>query len=592
MPAWVDAQERSPVPVLAPVDTTRAITDARTAFNRITRENYLRRHAFSLDHFLEFEPGGVLARLGPIGNDAFYSRWGIGSGRAMVVLNGIPLNDPQDGRAPLAHIATSGLGTLTLDATAAQVYSPALDGSIALTEVGPRPSRPFTFIELSKGTNEVRQRRVRFGSQAGSVGIDLSYDEVLDDGYNFDANDVTFPGVPPEGRALSRNAAAVIRGDLGDETTYSVGLRRFRSSTTGDLTSAANEATKSGHLLWATVKAVATATVYGRGYTSERPDSAATNETVGGVVAWDARRGSAAVHLFALGEHTNASQRLARAELDARVNTGVVGASTELARGDFTLFADGSVAGDEKSWAWGAGAGLRGDLPIGNVTVSGRRTYRLPSLGERYAPEHFRDGLLLSGNQAVDAEGAWEGAAEWTLRAGGFTNRLRGSWVQSEDFIAFRPAGGDTLSRLALNSEATPTMMFVEERIGVGAMVGRFEVRGDAGGYYTSGDREGVFMSVPRTQINAALEVGTQLFEKSSALYLGGEYAFVDERSDYRGVLLPSYPVVNVSLVGRLLDARLSVRGLNLMDESYQTVSGYLMTPRTLAYGIEWTLFD
>ena len=64
-PAWVGAQEQTPVPPPAPADTTRAITDARTAFNRITRENYLRRHAFSLDHFLEFEPGGVLARLGP-----------------------------------------------------------------------------------------------------------------------------------------------------------------------------------------------------------------------------------------------------------------------------------------------------------------------------------------------------------------------------------------------------------------------------------------------------------------------------------------------------------------------------------------------
>ena len=45
-----------------------------TNFEFITRENFLRRHAFSLDHFLELNPDGVVARFGPIGNEAFYSR--------------------------------------------------------------------------------------------------------------------------------------------------------------------------------------------------------------------------------------------------------------------------------------------------------------------------------------------------------------------------------------------------------------------------------------------------------------------------------------------------------------------------------------
>jgi outer membrane cobalamin receptor len=82
-----------------------------------------------------------------------------------------------------------------------------------------------------------------------------------------------------------------------------------------------------------------------------------------------------------------------------------------------------------------------------------------------------------------------------------------------------------------------------------------------------------------------------QLFEKSSALYLGGEYTHVDDRNDYNGVPLSAYNVVNVSLVGRLVDAHFYARWLNLLNERYETVSGYLMTPRTLEYGIEWTLF-
>jgi hypothetical protein len=135
-------------------------------------------------------------------------------------------------------------------------------------------------------------------------------------------------------------------------------------------------------------------------------------------------------------------------------------------------------------------------------------------------------------------------------------------------------------------------MSFFEERLAVAATWGAIEIEGDAGATYTSGDRAGAFQSVPRTQVNASLVLGRHMFEKSSALYVEGSYAFMDERRDYNGVLLPSYHVVNVGIVGRLIDARFYLKWLNMLDEPYQTVSGYLMTPRTLAYGIEWTLFD
>ena len=135
-------------------------------------------------------------------------------------------------------------------------------------------------------------------------------------------------------------------------------------------------------------------------------------------------------------------------------------------------------------------------------------------------------------------------------------------------------------------------MTFLDERAGLTTNVGAVEVLADAGGRYTSGDRTGLFLSVPRTQASASLLVGMQFFEKSSALYVGGEYEYSDERRDYNGVLLPGYNVVNVSLVARLVDARFYAKWLNVLDEKYQTVSGYLMTPQTLEYGIEWTLFD
>ena len=558
-----------------------------TNFEFITRENFLRRHAFSLDHFLELNPDGVVARFGPIGNEAFYSRWGIGRGRALVVANGIPLNDPQDGTAPFVHIATSGIASLTMDAHDKITFAPATEGSIALRELEPMAGRPHTFIELTKATNDLRQRRVRFGSEAGRIGLDLAYDEVLDDGYEFE------PLTPTLGTANTRNATAVLRGDLTERTRYDAGIRRFRSTTTGDVESPTSQGKKSGHVAWAGMGIGSThAVIYGRGYDSARPDSATTNESVGGTVSWNVQSGGQTLHMFAQGERTNATQDVGTAGAKSELTQGNAGASTELTRGGFALFGHGVVGGDMRTMAWGAGAGVRRDIPLGDVTVFGQRTFRMPTIGERYLPVHVRDTFLLSGTQTLDPETALEGNADWNLRRGGFVNRVRASWMRSRDYITFAPVAGDPVARRPANSDAEPTMTFFEERVAFGTRINALEVLADAGGRYTSGDRDGLFRSVPRTQANASLLVGMELFEKSSALYLGGEYEYCDDRRDYNGVLLPAFNVVNVTLIGRLQDVRFYAKWLNVLDEQYQTVAGYLMTPQTLSYGIEWTLFD
>jgi hypothetical protein len=216
----------------------------------------------------------------------------------------------------------------------------------------------------------------------------------------------------------------------------------------------------------------------------------------------------------------------------------------------------------------------------------------MPSIGERYLPAHTRDGFLLSGKKTLVPETALEGSADWNVRHAGILNRVRAAWMQSTDYISFAPVAGDSLARRAANSPDTPAMTFVEERFGAATTIGAVEVLADAAARWTTGDRTGLFVSVPRTQASASLTCGTQLFEKSSAIYVGGEYAYVGERRDYNGVPLAAYNVVNLSIVGRLEGARFYAKWLNVLDERYQSVAGYLMTPRTLAYGIEWTLFD
>ncbi|HXV14690.1 MAG TPA: TonB-dependent receptor [Candidatus Krumholzibacteria bacterium] len=562
-------------------------------FDRIAREHYLRRHAFSLDHFLEFEPGGFLVRLGPIGNEASYSRWGIGRGRALLRMNGIVLNDPQDDSPPLVHTPTSGLGSLSL---AGDAGVPRIEGVVDIAE-SPSPSgRPNTYLELSKGTNDVRQRRVRFSSEASKVGIDLAYDEVLDDGYAFDASgDV--PYTVDYGSARSRQSTIVLRGDPDASANFELGVRGFTSTTQGDLTSNIAEGRKSGHLVWVDAGVEETRlTLYARGYKSTAADSSAKNEAVGALASWrHSGPASSTLALRANVEGTDAFQDVGATADDHLVRASVdVDASRAVGeRG--TLSAAVTVAGDEETpFAWSARARARREGSRAALGVSLARSFRLPNFGERYLPAHTNAGRTLAGSGDVDPETAWEVAGDWGLRLGGSAvNRVRASWIQAEDAIAFRPrAVGTETWHVASNASDASSMWFVEERVTGDWKASAFRIRADAAVLYTSGDRTEGFASVPRFQTHAAFMLGRDFFEATSALFVGARFMSADSRVDYDGNRLPSFQVWNIEVEGRLLDARLYVQYLNVTDEQYRTQSDYLMTPGSLVYGIEWTMFD
>ena len=565
-----------------------------SVLDSIARVDYLRRHAFSLDNSLETEPGGLLVRPGPIGFDARYSRWGIGRGRARLFMNGIPLNDPQNDLAPLAHTATSGLGRLVIGEAARLAAPPWMEGDLQLEEFPAPESRPHTFVELSKGTNDLRQRRVRFASEEGIVGLDLSYDEVLDDGYSFDASG-NVADAPNYGQARSRNAAIVLRGTPGDDASYSFGLRRFRSNTTGNLTSASREATHDGHLLWLDAGvAAARVAAYGRGYTVSDPDSESVNETAGGIIGWDAVATPAArVSVVARVERTRSTVDVGEVA-DASLTQATLTTAGQWRAGRATSFAAGaSVAGDDDAFAWGASAGLGRDVGPNAFTVTARRSFRMPNLGERYLPAHVREGRTLAGDAGVDPESAWEANLDWEVGGRSITNRVRVAWIRSVDAIAFRPrVVGSATWRVADNAAESRAMSFVEERARAEFALGGVNVRAGGSLLYTSGDREEAFASVPAFMGTASALVGGEMFENTSALYGGAEFVHVDSRVDFDGATLPSFNVLNLILEGRLLDTRLYLKYLNVLDEAYRTQGDYLMTPSTFVYGIEWTLFD
>ncbi len=584
----VDSVRTAPPPAVE----TPAPSVAQVDFDRIARATYLRRHAFSLDHFLEFEPGGFVVRLGPIGNDAAWTRWGIGRGRSLLRVNGIAYNDPQDDRPALVHTPTSGVGTL---AVAGDAGVPWIEGVLDFTEAAPPDGRPDTFVELSKGTNAVRQRRVRFSSETSKAGLDLAYDEVLDDGYMFDASgDV--PYATDYGSARSRQSTIVLRGDPDATARFGFGVRNFTSTAQGDLESNSSEGRKSGHVVWvdAAVKETKLA-LFARGFDSSVPDSSSENETVGALASWVQSAGSSTdLQLRAGVERTDAVQDVG-AVADDRVlrATGGVDATRRFGAAGSAGASVSVASDDETPFAWGASARVRRALGPGSVGVSAARSFRLPNLGERYLPAHSNGSFTLAGDASLDPETAWEFGGDFCIVAGSTQNRVRASWIRSDDAIAFRPrAVGNETWRVASNASESSAMLFVEERVTGNWRAATLHVLADAAVLYTSGDRRDAFASVPAFQVNASLLFGRDFFEETSALYLGATFLSADKRDDYTGNELPAFNVLNVVLEGRLLDARLYLQYLNVLDEAYTTQSDYLMTPQSFVYGIEWTLFN
>lgn len=563
---------------------------AWSVFDVVPRSEYLRRHAVSLDNYLEFTPGGVLVRPGPIGVDAAYSRWGIGRGRAALTVNGIPLNDPQNGVAPWVHVATSGVGTLSFEPVASWI-----EGGVELVDIPPPQNGPNTFLELSKATNDLRQRRVRFASEQGTVGLDLSYDEVLDNGYDFDARGLTI-GAVGFGQSETRNTSIVLRGSPDERTTFDFGIRRFEGVVTGTLSNDKAELRKDGHLVWLDARVgAATLTVYGRGYTSERPDSDTTNETAGVVFDLRRERGRDRVRLRLRGEDINAVQDVGGAHADSKLGRAVgdLGVTRRVAPG-LELFASGTAGADyETPLAWGAAAGARTFAGRSTVAVGAQRTFRLPNLGEYYLPEHAVDGRFLVGNANVSPETAFEVRADWEIHFGPAVNRVRVAWMRAADAIAFRPVTADSLTTwIAGNATAAPTMTFVEERVRAEGALGPITMVGRGAVMASSGDRFDSFASVPKVQANVSGLVGGDMFQKTSALYGGLEYVHMGERHDYNGRLLPAFDVLNLVVEGRLINTHVYLKFLNVLDQQYTTTGDYLMTPRTFEYGIQWTLFN
>jgi hypothetical protein len=435
---------------------------------------------------------------------------------------------------------------------------------------------------------------VQFQSEDGPLGVDLSYDEVLDDGYYFDQSATTLRD-PDFGRARSRNSAIALRGKPETGADYGMGIRTFESSFDGDLGAPDIESRSDGHLAWlhAGVDA-ARVTVYGRGFSTTDPDSTTDNEAVG--VIFTTRVGKRQrLYMRLRGEQLDSAQDIQGIRVSRQLLGGEATAGAAFALGGAgEVFVEGGATGDDQSdLVWNGTAGLRLVTARNVLGVRAGRSGHLPTLAQRYAPAYDAPSFVIAGNPGVDPEAAFEVQGEWEWHTRYFVNRLRYSWIESKGSIRYLPfdVDGDRW-RIPLNDQERRALSVVEERLVMEFGMGPLRALTEGGVTVATGDRAAMFAGVPRVQVNGSLLVGGEMFEKTSALYGGVEYLHMQSRVDGSGAVLPAFDVVNLVLVGRLLDARLYAKYVNLLDARYTTTGDYLMTPASLCYGIEWTLFN
>jgi len=132
----------------------------------------------------------------------------------------------------------------------------------------------------------------------------------------------------------------------------------------------------------------------------------------------------------------------------------------------------------------------------------------------------------------------------------------------------------------------------IEDRVRIDARPGSFELLLSGSVAWAGGDRDSYFLAVPEWESHASFRFGRGFFKETSALYVGLDYTFRSDRETLHGGNLPAYHLLNVKLDGRLLSAHLYLMVMNVLDEQYQTIEGYLMTPRTWVYGLTWKIFD
>jgi hypothetical protein len=577
---------------------------ALSPFDTIDTEEYGRPRSFALDNFMESLSGYLIGRAGPIGAQASFSRYGLGKGRGLLYLGGVPLNDPQDGMVPLAMVQTTSIGELIMGETPGRHLAGQtnIEGVMHIVEPRELEREPMVAIDLSKGDHQLKQRRFRYSSPRKPAGVDFGYDELRNNGYNFDATgNIDLEGLG-FGSSTTRASNADIRGVFPSGEKYRFALRQFQTTFQGDTLDPFSDNRRDAFIaLGEASTGAVVVNLYGRNYKVSTRDSVTMNETTSFALTVPVSSEAGRHLIVGVGyENISSKQDIANGSTSDRLRKVSGSLSAGWPVGNETVVDVGADASSQIDHAWGWGARVSASRRLGaanQLKVIGRRAYRLPNLNELFLPLHRLgssapgDTNEVVGNTGLKSESSLEATLQVYTDLGAATNELRATAIRVRNPI-FSVEVRSTPHSLAtpMNTEAQG-LQIIEDRLRIVNTRWGFEFYVDGGVMVALGDRDRYFQGVPNVRAVFATSVGRSLFKDTSHILLGGEYVYSGSRVA-GGAELSPYGVLNLKLEGRLIDAHLYLLWLNVSGERYETLWPYLMTPRTFVYGIQWTLFN
>jgi len=577
---------------------------ASSPFDTIDAEEFARPRTFSLDNFMESMSAYLIGRAGPIGAQASFSRFGLGRGRGLVYLGSVLLNDPQDDRVPLALTQTTSIGELIMGETPGRHLAGQtnIEGVMHIIEPPEMVSEPIVALDLSKGDHQLKQRRFRYSSPRKQAGVDFGYDELRNNGYNFDATGNIGLEGQGFGTSATRAANADIRGVFPSGEKYRFALRQFQTTFQGDTLDPFSENRREGFIALGQASAgVFMIDFYGRNYKVSTRDSVTMNETTSLAVTVPLSTKTGRRFVVGLGyENINSKQDIANGSTRDRLRKVSGSFSAGSPVGDKTVLEVGADVSAQYEYAWGWGvrvAANRQLSPANRLTVVGRRGYRLPNLSELFLPLHRLgssapgDTNNVVGNTELKSESSLEAALQLYSDLGPARNELRATAMRVRNPILSIEVSSTPHSLSQSTNTDAQGMQIIEDRLRIVSKRWGFDFYVDGGVMVALGDRDRYFQGVPNIRAIVAASAGHSLFKDTSHILLGAEYVYSGSRVA-GGAELSPYDVFNLKVEGRLIDAYLYLLWMNVSNSRYETLWPYLMTPRTFVYGIQWTLYN
>ncbi len=549
----------------------------------ITREDFEEYNIHTLDDVLRLVPGVSVWREGPPGAAAGFSVDGRDPRGVMLLLNGKPLMEPYSYDQLSRFVPISRLERVEIYYSGSPFLSGEVSTNAAINVVIEEGGRETPNVELdfTYGGSNRRARRAWFATPEAHISAVIAYDEYLQDAFEL------YPADPAAklGKYGSRSVLTELRFTPEPERVAAFRFQRFDDTYLGTYYSAAEDVRHEGYEARIGLRLDGLSVSLRQRVVDVAKRSYRTSSLdLEGNMGWVGSIRGVIGRLFFTASRSEFENVLGGERCDPSVQVFEGGVSAE----------GRSLLG--LSWRLGVYAGDHGEIGDylgGEAGISYRgsfsprlqlaRTIRVPTVQELFQPEslYASDGYtyMTGGNRLLEPALSDElsvGACLGAMLDLEFFMRSEKRRITDGDGIFETLDGGDVMG---VRGRAVRNGALYGIEYGVSVSAEYFGERSE----YTRG--------IPEYRGLGGILLRRRIFKDTETISIRYDAEATGGRT-WGGEDLASYMVHDLSASLTLLGARLVFQYKNLLDESYETVPGFLMPGRHYIIGVWWELID